>query len=389
MIVKPVLIRDSTLREGLELPGVELSLAQKLKIVLMLEEMRVPEIEIGMPYGIRGCLPLAAAIKSRGLRIRTSALVLAHRARCREDIDVAAASSLDRVELLVPTSDTLLNLKDYYKISKGGLPGLLRDGLAHAKRRRVRVGLGFVDATRTDLAFLVRLMREGQGAGADRVILYDTTGVATPELMTAMVSGAKKKCSLPIVVHCHNDFGLATANTLAGLAAGAAGADVVTNGLGDRGGNAALEEVVLALEVLHGVRTGLRLEKVSALSGLVEKLSGIDKCRVKAVVGEFTFLHSPVQHIRNAASGNRRGFEPFEPEAIGAARKFAFTLPVDYTDALEPFCRKLGLAPGRRESAAILRALRAASRERGVSEAEILALIRKTVRSRSKSPSRG
>ena len=387
--MKSLLIRDSTLREGLELPGVELSLAQKLKVALMLEEMQVPEIEIGMPYGIRSCLPLAAAIKSRGLKIRTSALVLAYRASCKEEIDIAAASSLDRIELLIPTSDTLLNLKDYYKISKDGLPGLLQDGLAYAKKRRVKVGLGFVDATRTDLDFLVRLMREGRKAGADRVILYDTTGVATPELMTAMVSGAKRKCPLPIIVHCHNDFGLATANTLAGLAAGAAGADVVTNGLGDRGGNAALEEVVLALEVLHGVRTGIRLEKMTALSQLVENLSGIRKCRVKAVVGEFTFLHSPVMHIRNAASGNRRGFEPFAPEVIGAVRKFAFTLPVDYADALEPFCRKLGLDPEKNEVAAILAALREASRERGLSEKEILALIRKTVRRKPKSPSRG
>ena len=387
--MKSLLIRDSTLREGMELPGVELSLAQKLKIALMLEEMQVPEIEIGMPYGIRSCLPLAAAIKSRRMRIRTSALILAYRASCKEEIDIAAASSLDRVELLIPTSDTLLNLKDYYKIQKDGLPGLLRDGLAHAKKRRVTVGLGFVDASRTDPDFLVRLMRVGRKAGADRVILYDTTGIATPELMTAMVSGAKRKCPLPIIVHCHNDFGLATANTLAGLAAGAAGADVVTNGLGDRGGNAALEEVVLALEVLHRVRTGVRLEKVTALSQLVEELTGISKCRVKAVVGEFTFLHSPVMHIRNAASGNRRGFEPFEPEAIGAARKFAFTLPVDYADALEPFCRKLGLDPKKREVAAILRALRAASGDRGVTEGEILALIRKTVRPKPKSPSRG
>jgi D-citramalate synthase len=373
----------------MELPGVELSLAQKLKIALMLEEMRVPEIEIGMPYGIRNCLPLAAAIKSRGLKIRTSALVLAYRASCKEEIDIAAASSLDRIELLVPTSDTLLNLKNYYKIGKDGLPGLLRDGLAYAKKRRVKVGLGFVDATRTDLAFIVRLMMEGRKAGADRVILYDTTGVATPDLMTAMVSGAKRKCPLPIVVHCHNDFGLATANTLAGLAAGAAGADVVTNGLGDRGGNAALEEVVLALEILHGVRTGIRLEMVTALSALVEKLSGIRKCRVKAVVGEFTFLHSPVMHIRNAASGNRRGFEPFEPETIGAVRKFAFTLPVDYTDALEPFCGKLGLDPKKNEVAVILAALREASRDRGLSEQEILSLIRKTVRRKPISPSRG
>lgn len=387
--MKSLLIRDSTLREGLELPGVELSLAQKLKVALLLEKMRVPEIEIGMPYGMKSCLPLAAAIKARGLRIRTSALVLAYRASCKEDIDMAAASSLDRVELLIPTSDILLNLKNYYKVNKDGLPGLLQDGLAYAKKRRVKVGLGFVDATRTNLDVLVRLMRVGRKAGADRVILYDTTGVATPELMKAMVSGAKRKCPLPIIVHCHNDFGLATANTLAGLAAGAAGADVVTNGLGDRGGNAALEEVALALEILHGVRTGIRLENVTALSQLVENLSGIKKCRVKAVVGEFTFLHSPVMHIRNAASGNRRGFEPFEPEAIGALRKFAFTLPVDYTDALEPFCGKLGLAPRKSEVAAILAALRKASRERGLSEKEILALIRKTVRRKPIRPSHG
>jgi len=387
--MKPVLIRDSTLREGLELPGVELSLAKKLKIARMLEQMHVPEIEIGMPYGIRSCLPLAASVKSEGMKIRTSALVLAYRATWKEEIDIASASSLDRIELLIPTSDTLLNLKDYYRINKDGLPGVLQDVLGYAKKRRVRAGLGFVDATRTDLGFLVRLMRVGLAAGADRVILYDTTGVASPRLMTAMVSGAKRKCPLPIIVHCHNDFGLATANTLAGLAAGAAGADVVTNGLGDRGGNAALEEVVLALEVLHGVRTGIRMEHVSALSRLVENLSGIRKCRVKAVVGEFTFLHSPVMHIRNAASGNRRGFEPFEPEVIGAVRKFAFTLPVDYADALEPFCRKLALSPGKNETAAILAALREASGDSGLSEKETLALIRKTVRRGPKTSSRG
>jgi isopropylmalate/homocitrate/citramalate synthase len=125
------------------------------------------------------------------------------------------------------------------------------------------------------------------------------------------------------------------------------------------------------------------------LSHLVENLSGIRKCRVKAIVGEFAFLHSPVMHIRNAASGNRRGFEPFAPEVIGAVRKFAFTLPVDYTDALEPFCRKLGLAPGKNEIAAILAALREASGERGLSEKEILALIKKTVRRAPNRSNRG
>lgn len=377
--MKSVLIRDSTLREGMELPGVDLSLKDKLKIAGMLEDMRVREIEIGMPYGIKSCLPLAKAIKARRMKIQTSALVVSYRSNWKREIELAADSDIDRIDILFPASDILLSLKDYYKIKKEALPDLIEETVGYAKKRLKRVGLGFVDATRTKPDFLIRLMRKAQDARAERAIVYDTVGIATPPLMKDIVTRIKRKCSIPILVHCHNDFGLATANSLAGIQAGAEAVDVVGNGLGDRGGNAAFEEVVLALELLHGVKTGIRVEKITEFSRLVEEKSRILKCRVKAVVGEFTFLHSPVQHIRNAASGNRKGFEPFEPDLIGAERRFAFTLPVDYSDALEPFLKNARLTPDANQKTSILRALQRESMKGGLSEKQVLALIRKSM----------
>jgi len=111
--------------------------------------------------------------------------------------------------------------------------------------------------------------------------------------MKNIVSRIKQKSSILILVHCHNDFGLATANSLAGVEAGADAVDVVVNGLGDRGGNAPFEEVVLALEKLCGVKTGIKLNRVNELSRLVEEKTKIKKCKVKPIVGDFTFLHSP------------------------------------------------------------------------------------------------
>ena len=377
--MKSILIRDSTLREGMELPGVELSLRDKVKIARILDDMNVREIEIGMPYGIKSCVPLAKAVKSEGLKIKTSALIISYRSNWKEDIDIAAEAGIDRIEILVPTSDILLNLKDYYKIKKQEIPGLLHETVGYAKKRLKGVGLGFVDATRTNPDFLLRLMKEAGDCGAERVIIYDTVGIASPPMMTKLVSRIKRKSPVPILIHCHNDFGLATANSLAGIIAGAEAVDVVANGLGDRGGNAPFEEVVLALEILHGIKTGVKLEKISESSKMVEEKSGIRKCRVKPVVGEFTFLHSPVMHIRNAASGNRKGFEPFAPELIGAERKFAFTLPVDYSDALEPFCKKLGAEPDKDQKASILKVLRTESKDTGLSEKQVLNLISKTM----------
>lgn len=376
---KSAVIRDSTLREGMELPNMDIPLGDKVKIVQLLEAMNVPEIEIGMPYGLKSCLPLARAIKSKKFKIRTSALILSYSSAWRQEVRIAAKSNIDRIEILFPTSDILLGLKNYYRMRKEDLPALLREAITYAKRYFPEVGVGFVDAIRTELDFLVFLAQEAQDKGADRVIIYDTIGIATPPKMGEIVAGVKQNNTIQIIVHCHNDFGLATANTLAGIEAGANGADVVVNGLGDRGGNAPFEEVVLALEVLYGIKTGIKLEKITRLSRLVEERTGMRKALVKPIVGEFTFLHSPVMHIRNAASGNYGAFEPFKPELIGFERKYAFTLPVDYAEALKPFYKKLGLNPRNGQEVSIINALRRESKNGGLSEKQTLAIIKRIV----------
>jgi len=380
MSVISITIRDSTLREGIELPGVNLSLDDKIQIAKFLESMHVPEIEIGMPYGLKDCLPLAEVVKSKGLNLKTSALVLSYSSTWKDEIRMAADSSLDRIEVLFPASDNLLSLKNYYNIQKEKLPQFVNDTVRYAKQHLKAVGVGFVDATQTDINFLCCLTQAAQKASADRVIIYDTAGVTTPENIKKIISTIKKESSLSMIVHCHNDFGLATANTIAGIQAGAQGADVVMNGLGDRGGNAPFEEVVLALEKLYKISTGVKLEKILELSKLVEEKTGIQKCLVKPIVGDFMFLHSPVQHIRNVAEGNYRGFEPFTPELIGAQRKYAFTLPVDYSPALEPFFEKLGVNPDGKTVLTINDELRVKSQNGGLSGQQVFAIIEKVIK---------
>ena len=379
-----VYIRDSTLREGVELPGISMDLGDRLEIARFLDEMGVPELEIGMPYGLRDCLPLAAAIRTERLRIKTSALLLSYSPSLEDEIALVAESQLDRVEMLFPSSDVLLSNRGYHGIDRGNLARFVGESLSRAKSTLPCLGVGFVDSTRTDGRFLGTLVRAAQEAGTNRAIIYDTTGVATPGSMANLIAAVRAMTDLPLIAHCHNDFGLATANSLAGIEAGAWGVDVVSNGLGDRGGNASLEEVVLALEVLHQRKTGLRLEMICALSRLVERKTGYGRPPVKPIVGDFVFLHSPVMHIRSAASGNHAGFEPFPPELVGGERRYSFTLPVDYTPALLPFFETLGLpAPAGDLATEVSRRLATAGGSLGLTEADVLRVIEAAAGSRA------
>ncbi len=372
------IIRDSTLREGIELPGVKLDLKTKVGIAEFLEKMNVPEIEIGMPYGLKSCIPLAKAIRSQGLKIKTSALILAHHDGWKEELQIASASTISRIEILFAASDILLRLKDYYKTSKKQLPESVEEKVSYAKKILPEVGVGFIDATRTDLVFLKKLLFAAKSGGADRAIIYDTVGMGTPEKITEIVQGIKKSFQLPLIIHCHNDFGLASANSIAGILAGASGADVVVNGLGDRGGNASFEQVVLALELLYRKKTGIRLNSIYKLAKYIEKTVGIRQSPVRPIAGEYTYLHSPVQHIYNAISKNASGFEPFKPGLVGAERKYSFSLPVDYSVALEAFYKKAGLKTCQKKTRRILSALRKKSLKRGLTEDEILQIIKNT-----------
>ena len=195
-----------------------------------------------------------------------------------------------------------------------------------------------------------------------------------PAQMTELVRQVHEVAQISLLVHCHNDYGMATANTLAGIEGGAQAVDVAVNGLGGRAGNAALEEVALALENLYHVRTGIRTQFLKQISQLAERMTGLANWPLKPVVGDFCFAHVPVMHIRCIAGGNPAAFEPYDPRQVGAERKYDFSLPVDYTTAVEPFIRKSGSVLDQPAVECLLAQLQAREGRGGWSEQEILQL---------------
>ncbi|RLI93966.1 MAG: 2-isopropylmalate synthase, partial [Candidatus Altiarchaeales archaeon] len=174
---------------------------------------------------------------------------------------------------------------------------------------------------RTSVDFLIRLLKSATEYGIDRYTIADTVGVMTPEKIKDMFAKLKKEAKIPLGVHCHDDFGLATANTIAAVKGGAQVVDVVVNGLGERAGNASLEEVVMALKLLEDYETNINTKKISNLSELVEKLFGVPVPPNKAIVGENAFTHEAGIHVDGILK-KPETYEAIKPELVGAKRRF-------------------------------------------------------------------
>jgi len=181
------------------------------------------------------------------------------------------------------------------------------------------VELSGEDASRADQNFLADLYRAGIDAGADRLAFCDTVGVLVPEVATDVFSRLSR-LGAPISIHCHNDFGMATANTVAALRAGASQAHVTVNGIGERAGNASLEEVVMALESLYHIDTGIRCEDIYQLSRTVSRLTGLLVAPNKAIVGENAFTHEAGIHVHGLLADTNT-YEPMHPETVGRKRR--------------------------------------------------------------------
>ena len=364
-------LRDTTLREGLQIPGSRALGEGARRFVELLDELGVPEVEIGLPDGIDACADLARFIRQRGLRIEPSALVPCYGTGWRRQLGLAADCGL-RVDVLAPVSDCLLVEAEHYGLAAEEILPRLSEVLADAAGQGVPAGAALMDACRAPRPRLLELVKALADSGAAQVVIYDSVGTMLPWRMWELVDAIRQVSSVPILVHCHNDHGMATANTLAALEAGAAAADVAVNGLGGRAGNAALEEVVMALERLCGRETGVNTRRLRELSGHVEEMTGLRNSALKPIVGRYCFAHAPVMHIRCIAGGNHEAFEPFEPELVGTERSYAFCLPVDYAAALEPFLRKAAVHLDPDRAAALLARLR---EELDVTEVEILRCI--------------
>lgn len=303
-----IVLRDSTLREGLDVPGVAFSPEQRLRIAGWLADAKVPEIEVVAPGRIFEDAAFAGKLKERDLRIITSGLIYCFSPRFREEV-TALCGCLDRFDLLMPLS------KKRRPYDRDAKRTLLLDGLDFSLQQKQDVGVGFPHATQADPAFLLEICQASVERGATRVVIYDTDGSTDPFAVCDLVKELRANLDAPLFFHGHNDLGLATANSLAAARGGADGLDTTVNGLGDRAGNAALEQVVMALH-LKGFHTGISLKALKGLSERVALESGVAVSGLAPVVGAFVATHKSPGHLETPEL-----FEAFDPSLVGLNRK--------------------------------------------------------------------
>lgn len=306
---RTVVLKDSTLREGLDTPGVAFTEREKLRIADALVAAGVTEAEVVAPSRVREDLSFVRTLRRRGIPLRASGLIYANGPQCAQELDDCGVSRLDRVDLLMPLSEHREPRDPRQKVER------LLAALAHRASQCLEVGVGFPHAMQADADFLVDIASRAVAAGAKRVTVYDTNGGADPAAVQTLLGRLSQGLGISVFFHAHNDLGLATANSWTAVLAGAAGLDVTVNGLGDRAGNASLEQVATLLHV-RGFVTGVRLPELPKVSRLVARLSGVAVPALAPVVGAYVFAHKSPSHLKVPTE-----FEAFDPGLIGARRR--------------------------------------------------------------------
>ncbi len=307
-------IFDTTLRDGEQSPGVSLTPEDKIEIARQLSLLGVDTIEAGFPASSDGEKKVIKEIAKAGLDTEICGLARA----ARSDIDAAIECDVDTIHFFIPTSP--VQMKYAINMTPEQVLAATVDSTEYIKKHGLTCEFSPMDATRSELPFLKRVCQAAEKAGTDRINVPDTVGVMIPKTMSKLITDLKTAVKVPLSVHCHDDFGMAVANSLAAVEAGAAQVHCTINGLGERAGNASLEEVVMALHIIYKLKTGVNTRLLYSTSRLVATLSGLSVQANKAIVGENAFAHESGIHTRGVTV-KPLTFEPIKPESVGRTRK--------------------------------------------------------------------
>nr|WP_303651863.1 2-isopropylmalate synthase [Halovenus rubra] len=312
-----VRIFDTTLRDGEQTPRTSFSYENKRQIAAQLDEMGTHVIEAGFPVNSDDEFEAV-----RDIAAATSTTVCGLARVVENDIEAALDSGVDMVHVFVSTSD--VQLEDSMHATRTEAKQQAVESITRVVEAGAECMFSPMDATRTDEEFLSDIVNAAADAGADWINVPDTCGVSTPERFQALVADVVDASGdARVDVHTHDDFGLATPNALAGYRGGASQAQVSVNGIGERAGNAAYEEVVMGLESLYDVDTGIDTTQIADLSKTVEEQSAVPVPGNKPVVGDNAFAHESGIHAAGVIE-NSETFEPgvMTPDMVGAEREF-------------------------------------------------------------------
>lgn len=311
-----VYIWDETLREGVQTPTVYLTYVEKVKLAKMLDEMGVFAIDVGFPAlseEERNDVRKIANESFQQARLAASARIN------KSDIDACLQCGIKEILLFTPFNG--LNLQYRLKMSREQVLGRTFESIDYAKKHGATISFVLEDASRTPMEEILQIFETAIKAGAERLVIADTVGFLRPLSMRYLIAHVRgvitkiAKREIPLSIHCHNDFGLATANTLAAVEEGIAHLHTCVAGFGERAGVASMEEIAVALELLYDIDTGLDLKKLYRLAQLAEKAFALPVPLHKPIVGENVFSYEAEEHIQGMIA-HPLIYEPFPPEIV-------------------------------------------------------------------------
>jgi len=311
---RKISIVDTTLRDGEQTAGVVFANKEKVRIAKMLSEIGVDQLEVGIP--VMGGDEKEAIKEIAGLGLKSS--IMAWNRAVVNDVQNSVDCGVDAVAISISTSD--IHIEHKLQTSRDWVLSNMVKAVEFAKKKGMYISVNAEDASRSDMEFLIKFGLAAKEAGADRLRYCDTIGILDPFTTYDNITELIERVGIDVEMHTHNDFGMATANALAGVKAGATHVGVTVNGLGERAGNAALEEVIMAFKVLYNMDLDFKTTQFRELSEYVSLASNRELPVWKAIVGTNMFAHESGIHADGALK-NPLTYEVFKPEEVGLARQ--------------------------------------------------------------------